>query len=111
MCSPSIHVHVQCTCIDACLSVHVYYMYMYLSLTLSFLLSLSLSLTAPGVELLKVFQKEYSEKEKQRQELTNAEKLFDLSITMFPGMVDVDRELRNIAKVYNIYEAQRVSVV
>ena len=61
-----------------------------------------------GVQLLKLYQTQYAEKEKQRQELTNAEKLFDLDITMYPGMIEVDSDLKNIAKVYEIYEAQRV---
>lgn len=62
-----------------------------------------------GVELLKEFQKLYAEQEKQRQELTMAEKLFDLPITMYPDLVEVDRELKYLAKVYELYEAQRVS--
>ncbi len=91
--SSKVHVHV-------CIFI-IYYMYMYVYLY-------HLLPVPVGVQLLKVFQKEYSEKEKEKQELTNAEKLFDLPITMFPGMVDVDKELRNIAKVYDIYESQRV---
>jgi hypothetical protein len=57
---------------------------------------------------LKEFQAEYAKYEKQRQELTNAEKLFDLPITLYPGLVEVDKELKNIARVYDLYEAQRV---
>lgn len=63
---------------------------------------------SPGVKLLKEFQAEYAKYEKQRQELTNAEKLFDLPITLYPGLVEVDKELKNIARVYDLYEAQRV---
>ena len=58
--------------------------------------------------MLKEFQAEYAKYEKQRQELTNAEKLFDLPITLYPGLVEVDKELKNIARVYDLYEAQRV---
>lgn len=57
---------------------------------------------------MKEFQAEYAKYEKQRQELTNAEKLFDLPITLYPGLVEVDKELKNIARVYDLYEAQRV---
>ena len=63
---------------------------------------------SPGVKLLKEFQAEYAKYEKQRQELTNAEKLFDLPITLYPGLVEVDKELKNITRVYDLYEAQRV---
>lgn len=65
-------------------------------------------ITFAGVKLLKEFQAEYANYEKQRQELTNAEKLFDLPITLYPGLVEVDKELKNIARVYDLYEAQRV---
>ena len=57
---------------------------------------------------MKEFQAEYAKYENQRQELTNAEKLFDLPITLYPGLVEVDKELKNIARVYDLYEAQRV---
>lgn len=62
-----------------------------------------------GVKLLKEFQVQYAEYERQRQELTNAEKLFDLPITLYPDLIEVDHDLKNIAKVYELYEAQRVS--
>lgn len=39
-----------------------------------------------------------------------AEKLFDLPITMYPDLVEVDKELKNLTKVYELYEAQRVSL-
>ena len=61
-----------------------------------------------GVTLMKEFQAEYMKYENQRQELTNAEKLFDLPITLYPGLVEVDKELKNMARVYDLYEAQRV---
>ena len=48
--------------------------------------------------------------EKQRQELTNAEKLFDLPITMYPDMIEVDKELRNIGRIFEIYENQKASI-
>ncbi len=62
-----------------------------------------------GVVLLKEFQQLFTEQESRRQELTMAEKLFDLPITMYSDLSEVDRELRNLTKVYELYEAQRVS--
>ena len=61
-----------------------------------------------GVKLLKEFKGQYLIMEQQRQELTNAEKLFDLPITMYPDMIEVDRELKNIGRVFEIYENQKV---
>ena len=59
--------------------------------------------------LLKEYQALYLEFESQRGELTNAEKLFDLSITGYPNLIDVEKELKSTALVFEIYEAQRVS--
>ena len=67
--------------------------------------------TFSGVKLLKEFKVQYAEYERQRQELTNAEMLFDLPIILYPNLVEVDPDLKNITKVYELYdhEAQRVS--
>ena len=61
------------------------------------------------MELLEEFKKEYATMEQRRQELTNAEKLFDLPITTYPDVMEVDRDIRNMSKVYELYEAQKVS--
>jgi dynein heavy chain len=44
----------------------------------------------------------------RRQELANAEKLFDLPITKYDGLIEVDSDLRNMTKVYELYKAQKV---
>jgi hypothetical protein len=62
-----------------------------------------------GVALLKEYRTHYSEFEAQRGELTNAEKLFDLSITGYPHLLEVEKDLKNSALVFELYEAQRVS--
>ena len=46
--------------------------------------------------------------EKDRQELANAEKLFDLSITMYPELVQVQKEMSGLDKIYEIYKQQKV---
>ena len=58
---------------------------------------------------MKEYQTLYLELETQRGELTNAEKLFDLPITGYPHLVEVEKELKNSALVFELYEAQRVS--
>ena len=61
-----------------------------------------------GVKLLKEYQALYCEFETQRGELTNAEKLFDLPITGYPNLLELEKELKNLALVFDLYEAQRV---
>ena len=60
------------------------------------------------MKLLKEFQAEYDKYEAQRQELTNAEKLFDLPITMHPNIMEVDQQLKSLSIIYQLYEEQRV---
>lgn len=52
-----------------------------------------------GVKKLKKFQEEFAELEKERQELVNAEKLFDLPITRYSDLMAVDSNLQGMAKV------------
>ena len=46
--------------------------------------------------------------EKDRQELANAEKLFDLPITMYPELLQVQKEMTGLDKIYEIYKQQKV---
>ena len=59
-----------------------------------------------GLELMKSFRKEVGELELVRQELANAEKLFDLPITMYPDLLDVQKQMKGLEMVYNLYEEQ-----
>ena len=61
-----------------------------------------------GVSLLKQFQAQFSVHDRHRQELSNAQKLFDLPVTTYSDLIDVEKDLCNMAIVLNLYEAQRV---
>uniref|UniRef100_A0A8C9QJ13 Dynein axonemal heavy chain 10 n=1 Tax=Spermophilus dauricus TaxID=99837 RepID=A0A8C9QJ13_SPEDA len=62
-----------------------------------------------GVELLGVFEKELAKHEKNRQELANAEKLFDLPITMYPELLKVQKEMNGLRMIYDLYEGLKVA--
>ncbi|XP_033627732.1 dynein heavy chain 10, axonemal-like [Asterias rubens] len=62
-----------------------------------------------GVELMEAFKRELSIYEKDRQELANAEKLFDLSITMYPELLQVQKEMTGLDKIYEIYKQQKAA--
>ncbi|XP_053136194.1 dynein axonemal heavy chain 10 [Hemicordylus capensis] len=62
-----------------------------------------------GVELMVVFEKELEKHEKNRQELANAEKLFDLPITMYPDLMKIQKEMKGLRQVYDIYKLQRAA--
>uniref|UniRef100_A0A8C0KP17 Dynein axonemal heavy chain 10 n=1 Tax=Canis lupus dingo TaxID=286419 RepID=A0A8C0KP17_CANLU len=62
-----------------------------------------------GVELLATFEKELTKHEKNRQELANAEKLFDLPITMYPELLKVQKEMNELRTIYELYEGLKVA--
>lgn len=64
--------------------------------------------TSPGVDLLSSFEKELARHEKNRQELANAEKLFDLPITMYPELIKVQKEMSGLRLIYDLYESLKV---
>ncbi|XP_053327864.1 dynein axonemal heavy chain 10 [Spea bombifrons] len=62
-----------------------------------------------GLEILTLFEKDLTQHEKNRQELANAEKLFDLPITMYPDLIEVQKEMNGLRKIYEIYNAQKLA--
>uniref|UniRef100_A0A8C6Y8I9 Dynein axonemal heavy chain 10 n=1 Tax=Naja naja TaxID=35670 RepID=A0A8C6Y8I9_NAJNA len=62
-----------------------------------------------GLELMVVFEKELEKHEKNRQELANAEKLFDLPITMYPDMIKIQKEMKGLRQIYEIYKLQQAA--
>ena len=63
------------------------------------------------MELLKKFKEEFANFEKERQELANAEKLFGLQITLYPELLDMEKELKGLDQIFSIYENQKASWV
>ncbi|XP_043925694.1 dynein axonemal heavy chain 10 [Protopterus annectens] len=62
-----------------------------------------------GLEILTLFEKELEQYDKQRQELANAEKLFDLPVTMYPDLLAVQKEMKGLKQIYDIYKAQKAA--
>lgn len=61
------------------------------------------------MELLKRFKEEFSKYEKERQELTNAERLFGLPISMYPELNQMEKELKGLDQIFSIYTSQQAS--
>uniref|UniRef100_A0A803TD88 Dynein axonemal heavy chain 10 n=1 Tax=Anolis carolinensis TaxID=28377 RepID=A0A803TD88_ANOCA len=62
-----------------------------------------------GLELMVIFEKELEKHEKNRQELANAEKLFDLPITMYPDLIKIQKEMKGLRQIYDIYKMQQTA--
>ncbi|XP_052801261.1 dynein axonemal heavy chain 10-like isoform X3 [Mya arenaria] len=59
-----------------------------------------------GVELMKTYSVEVNKYEMERQELANAEKLFDLPITMYPDLQQVQKQMKGLEMIYALFEEQ-----
>lgn len=57
---------------------------------------------------MKEYRKTVEKFETDRQELANAEKLFDLPITMYPELLQVQKEMKGLEQIYALYEEQKV---
>ena len=64
-----------------------------------------------GLELMKQYRVEVNKHEAERQELANAEKLFDLPITMYPDLQQVQKQMKGLEMIYALYEEQQVSAL
>ncbi|XP_067660223.1 dynein axonemal heavy chain 10-like [Haliotis asinina] len=62
-----------------------------------------------GLELMKTHREEVAQYEAQRQELANAERLFDLPITMYPDLLQVQKEMKGFEQIYALYEEQKAA--
>ncbi len=54
------------------------------------------------------YETELDRVEASRQELAKAEKLFNLPITMYPELLNVQKEMKGLRQIYEIYKSQKV---
>jgi dynein heavy chain len=62
-----------------------------------------------GVKLLKSYREELHKLEHEKQELTNAERLFNLPISSYTSLLQVQKEMKGLEELYKLYEEQKVS--
>uniref|UniRef100_A0A1I8GPI6 DHC_N1 domain-containing protein n=1 Tax=Macrostomum lignano TaxID=282301 RepID=A0A1I8GPI6_9PLAT len=60
-----------------------------------------------GLALLKAYKEELAQVEEQKASLGAAEKLFDLPITPYPELLQVQKEMKGMDSIYGIYEEQK----
>lgn len=59
---------------------------------------------------MSTYETELVRVEARRQELAKAEKLFNLPITMYPELLNVQKEMRGLRQIYEIFKSQKVTV-
>ena len=61
-----------------------------------------------GSKLLKSYRDELHKLENEKQELTNAERLFNLPISSYPEFVHVQKDMKALEDLYKLFEEQKV---
>lgn len=64
--------------------------------------------TLIGLKIMATYETELDRVEASRQELAKAEKLFNLPITMYPELLNVQKEMKGLRQIYEIYKSQKV---
>ncbi|CAL8251349.1 unnamed protein product [Boreogadus saida] len=62
-----------------------------------------------GLAVMDKYEAELAKMEGGRQQLANAEKLFDLSFTMYPELLQVQRDMKGLKLIYDTYRAQKAA--
>ncbi|XP_009299843.1 dynein axonemal heavy chain 10 [Danio rerio] len=60
-----------------------------------------------GLQIMSTYETELVRVEARRQELAKAEKLFNLPITMYPELLNVQKEMRGLRQIYEIFKSQK----
>ncbi|XP_076363131.1 dynein heavy chain at 89D isoform X2 [Tachypleus tridentatus] len=60
-----------------------------------------------GLQVLSSFQEKLNVILSRRQQLVNAERLFDLPVTPFPELHQMQKDMENLTQIYAIYKAQK----
>ncbi|KAI5616269.1 dynein heavy chain 10, axonemal [Silurus asotus] len=64
-----------------------------------------------GLMIMSTYEADLAKVEASRQDLANAEKLFDLSITMYPELLKIQQEMKGLREIYKIYMEQKAAKV
>ena len=57
---------------------------------------------------MRKYEEELAELEERKLDLTNAEKLFELPITLYPAMMQTSKEMAGMEQVFQLYSQQKV---
>ncbi|XP_052412947.1 dynein axonemal heavy chain 10 [Carassius gibelio] len=60
-----------------------------------------------GLKIMATYETELDKVEASRQKLAKAEKLFNLPITMYPELLNVQKEMKGLRQIYEIYKSQK----
>ncbi|KAM9858629.1 dynein axonemal heavy chain 10 [Aulostomus maculatus] len=62
-----------------------------------------------GLVIMETYEVELAKIVAGRQELVNAEKLLDLPVTVYPEVINMQRDMKGLKQIYDIYRAQEAA--
>ncbi|XP_042277329.1 dynein axonemal heavy chain 10 isoform X2 [Thunnus maccoyii] len=62
-----------------------------------------------GLTIMGTYEAELAKIVAGRQELANAEKLLDLPVTMYPEMISMQKDMKGLRQIYDVYKAQKAA--
>ncbi|TNN52944.1 Dynein heavy chain 10, axonemal [Liparis tanakae] len=60
-----------------------------------------------GLTIMETYEADLAKMVTGRQELANAEKLLDLPVTVYPGVVSIEKDMDGLRQIYAVFKAQQ----
>lgn len=68
----------------------------------------SLSLLCAGLTIMGKYEADLAKLVAEQQELANAEKLLDLPVNVYPEIISIQKDMKGLKQIYDVYKAQKV---
>lgn len=69
-----------------------------------------LSIFSAGLSIWGKYEKELARVVAAQQELANAQKLLDLPVSVYLDLINVQKDMKGLRQIYDVFEAQKVNV-
>ncbi|KAF7665535.1 hypothetical protein LDENG_00140280 [Lucifuga dentata] len=60
-----------------------------------------------GLSIMGTYEAEFAKIEARRLDLSNAEKLFDLPLTLYPELPGIQNDMKGLRQIFDVYKAQK----
>lgn len=61
-----------------------------------------------GLSIMGKYEADLAKVVAEQQELANAEKLLDLPVNVYPEIISIQKDMKDLKQIYDVYKAQKV---
>lgn len=61
-----------------------------------------------GLTIMETYEADLAKVVAEQQELANAEKLVDLPVNVYPEVISIQKDMKGLRQIYDVYKAQKV---